>query len=428
MPSGPWTLDVHYHPSFVVSLTRTTLDDLDASVPLPQREEAFAQFEQLPMPSPADEAWRYVEADVDLASLSLPLEPGLELGADPFIQAVDPSATGRLIDGFSTHTDGPYVRSGVELLGLIPSSHDKFAAAHKAFTTGGVVIEVPRRQNTSAPIVIDVQAVTNGLITFPHVSVKLGVDSEADVILFYRGSNDIEGAVVPQIEIDLEDNARLRLMAVQELPIGVSAVIQQRARLGRDSTFRFGEVGLGARLGRLDLTIDLDGQGSSAEVVGLFFGHKDQVLDYRMLLNHRGRKTTSEVLLKGAVEDAAQSIFSGLVRIEKQAIGAHAFETNRNLVLSPEAKAHSVPNLEILCNDVMCGHGSSVGPLEEEHLYYLQSRGLTRPRAERLLVRGFFRQVIDRLPIRGVEEPLSDILDRRFVQAQRDMRHTEAGQ
>lgn len=410
----------------MVSLTRTTLDDLDASVPLLEREEAFAEFERLPMPSPADEDWRYVEAEVDLAALSVPLEPGPELGPDPFIEAVDPSATGRLIDGFATHAEGPYLRSGVELMGLIPPSHDKFAAAHRAFTRGGVVIEVPKRKNTTAPIVVDLQAVTGGLITFPHVTIRLGVDAEAEVILFYRGSRDIAGAIVPQVEIDLEDSARLRLMAVQELPIGVNAVIQLRARLGRDSTFRLGEVGLGGRLGRLDLTIDLDGQGSSAEVVGLFFGHRDQVLDYRMLLNHRGRKTTSDVLLKGAVEDAAQSVFSGLVRIEKPAIGAHAFETNRNLVLSPQAKAHSVPNLEILCNDVMCGHGSSVGPLEEEHLYYLQSRGLTRPRAERLLVRGFFRQVIDRLPIHGVEEPLSDILDRRFVQAQIDKNGTEA--
>jgi Fe-S cluster assembly protein SufD len=173
---------------------------------------------------------------------------------------------------------------------------------------------------------------------------------------------------------------------------------------------------LGGRLGRLDLGLDLDGQGSSAEVVGLFFGHQQQTLDYRMVLNHRGRKSTSAVLLKGAVEDAAQSIFSGLVRIEKGAFGASAFETNRNLVLSPDAKAHSVPNLEILCDDVICGHGSSVGPLEEEHLYYLRSRGLTRPRAERLLIRGFFNEVLDRLPVRGMESALAEILDRRFLQ------------
>jgi Fe-S cluster assembly protein SufD len=179
-----------------------------------------------------------------------------------------------------------------------------------------------------------------------------------------------------------------------------------------------GEVGLGGSLARLDLIVDLVGQGASSEVVGLFFGHRHQVLDYRMTINHAGRNTTSDVLLKGAVEDQAQSIFAGLVRIEKGAIRSSSFETNRNLVLSPDAKAHSIPNLEILCDDVMCGHGSSVGPLEEEHLYYLQSRGISTPRAERLLVRGFFREVIDRLPVHGLDTEVAQVLERRFVASQ----------
>jgi Fe-S cluster assembly protein SufD len=179
-----------------------------------------------------------------------------------------------------------------------------------------------------------------------------------------------------------------------------------------------GEVGLGGALARLDLGVDLAGQGASSDVVGLFFGHRQQTLDYRMTITHQGRNTTSDVLLKGAVEDKAQSIFAGLVRIEKGAIRSSSFETNRNLVLSPDAKAHSIPNLEILCDDVMCGHGSSVGPLEEEHLYYLQSRGLSTERAERLLVRGFFREVIDRLPVHGLDDQVAAVLERRFAASQ----------
>jgi Fe-S cluster assembly protein SufD len=209
-------------------------------------------------------------------------------------------------------------------------------------------------------------------------------------------------------------------LLVQNMGLAASNITQLRARLGRDSTLRLGEVGIGADLGRLDLGIFLDGHGSSADVVGVFFGHREQTLDYRMRLTHRGRKSTSKVLLKGAVEDAAQSIFAGLVRIEKPAIGASAFETNRNLVLSPDAKAQSIPNLEILCDDVMCGHGSSVGPLDDEHLYYLQSRGLRRPRAERLLVRGFFSEVLDRLPISGLEGALADFFERRYAHAEEE--------
>ncbi|MGH8947598.1 MAG: SufB/SufD family protein, partial [Acidimicrobiia bacterium] len=175
-------------------------------------------------------------------------------------------------------------------------------------------------------------------------------------------------------------------------------------------------------LGRLDLGVSLVGDGSSSEVVGLYFGEGEQTLDYRMVIDHQGRSTSSDVFLKGAVEDDAQSVFTGLLRIEKDAARTSTFETNRNLVLSENAKAHSVPNLEILCNDVICGHASSVGPLESEHLYYLMSRGLTRERAERLLIRGFFQQVIDRLPIEGLGEPVSDEVFRRFVAAQEEGR------
>jgi Fe-S cluster assembly protein SufD len=179
-----------------------------------------------------------------------------------------------------------------------------------------------------------------------------------------------------------------------------------------------GEVGLGGTFSRVDLGAELRGNGSSVEVVGLYFGEHEQVLDYRLVMNHIGRNTSSDVFLKGAVEDAARSVFTGLLRIEEDAVRTSAFETNRNLVLSPGAKAHSVPTLEILCNDVVCGHASSVGPLEEEHLYYLQSRGISRARAERLLIRGFFSEVIDRLPSTRLAGPIRDVVYRRFSEAQ----------
>src|SRR5690606_7463627 len=135
-----------------------------------------------------------------------------------------------------------------------------------------------------------------------------------------------------------------------------------------------------------------------------------------------GKNTSSDVLLKGAVEDSAQSVFTGLIRIEKDAVRTSTFETNRNLVLSENAKANSVPNLEILCDDVICGHGSSVGPLEEEHLYYLQSRGLSKGRAESLLIKSFFQEVIGRLPIQGLEGPISEVVFDRFTSAQAEGR------
>jgi Fe-S cluster assembly protein SufD len=315
---------------------------------------------------------------------------------------------------------GEFLSGDLDIKGLIPTATDKYSAAHRAFVTGGATVKVPPGQAPKAPIVIEVQARASTSVSFPHVSIDLGPDAEAEVVVVYRSPDEITATVNPQVEAELGAGSRLRMLTVQEFGTATTVVVHERVRLGRDATFRMGEVGLGGDLARLDLGIELDGQGANADFTGLFFGHRSQVLDYRMTITHRGRNTTSKVLLKGAVEDQAQSIFSGLVRIEKDAVRSSAFETNRNLVLSPNAKAHSVPNLEILCDDVMCGHGSSVGPLEEEHLYYLQSRGLPVDRAERLLVRGFFREVIDKLPVHGLDAELAVVLDRRFVSSRQD--------
>jgi Fe-S cluster assembly protein SufD len=270
-----------------------------------------------------------------------------------------------------------------------------------------------------APLIVEVQGVAADTASFPHISVRVGTNAEARVLVVYRSAEGRRLLMVPEVSLDVSDGGNLRFVAVQNVDHAATTVVHQRVRLGRDSTSRVGEVGLGGDLGRLDLGVTLEGDGASSEVVGLFFGEGSQVLDYRMVVNHVGRSTSSDVFLKGALEDASQSVFTGLLRIEKDARKTSTFETNRNLVLSENAKANSVPNLEILCDDVICGHASSVGPLEEDHLYYLQSRGLHRERAERLLIRGFFAEVIDRLPIGDIAGPVSDEVFSRFLHARK---------
>ncbi len=398
-------------------LTLDSLQVLDASSP--ERQNAFRQFENLPLPGPTDEAWRYVDRTIDLESVALVSEAGDRMPADEILAALEPSQHLVIVDGKAVQMAGEgFGIESTKLLDLVSPDTDKLAAAHRAFVDAGVSLSLPRGKSTTAPVLIEVQTTAAKTISFPHVTIEIGEDAEAEVIVAYRSRDGAQAISVPQVEIDIAQSGRLRLLALQEMSLDSTIVVQLRARLGRDATLRLGEVGLGGDLARLDMAVDLDGQGSSADIVGVFFGHREQVLDYRMVLNHRGPKSSSNVLLKGAVEDASQSVFSGLVRIEKPAIGTTAFETNRNLVLSPDAKANSIPNLEILCDDVICGHGSSVGPLEEEHLYYLGSRGISPQRAERLLVRGFFQEVLDRLPVSGMEVALAEILERRFIRGQ----------
>jgi Fe-S cluster assembly protein SufD len=388
---------------------------------------AFEVFEALTEPTGVEEDWRYVDYAAPFSRLEPVTTPGVELSPGPFLGSLtDTSGHVMIIDGWVV--DAVSKVAPVSLFSdlgsapmtapLVPVDHNRLSAAHAAFGTDGAVIDVPANLVMDSPLVVEIQAVTPGAASFPHLVVKVGENAEARVLVVYRSAEGAELLVVPEVDLAIDDGGRLRYLAVQGLDHAATGVVHQRALLGRDTTARMGEVGLGGKLGRLDLGVNLIGDGASSEIVGLYFGEGDQTLDYRMVINHQGKSTSSDVFLKGAVEDDAQSVFTGMLRIEKEAQRTSTFETNRNLVLSENAKAHSVPNLEILCNDVVCGHASSVGPLGEEYLYYLQSRGLSRSRAQRLLIRGFFQEVIDRLPIEGVEEPVSNEVFRRFVTAQ----------
>lgn len=390
---------------------------------------AFDVFESLDEPSGVEEDWRYVDYDMPFAEMSPIDEPGDPLPSGPFLTSiVETSGHVLLIDGEVAEADSDQLRisrlSEVDEreFSAVPPDHNKLAAAHTAFAADGVFVEVEAGRAIDAPLVIEVQGTEADTVSFPHISVDIGQNAEAKVLLVYRSAQGKRLLVVPEVSLNVADGGNLRFMSVQGLDHAASIVVHQRVQLGRDSTGRIGDVGLGGKLGRLDLGVRLEGNGASSDVVGLYFGEGSQTLDYRMLITHVGRSTTSDVFLKGAVEDDAQSVFTGLLRIEKDARKTSTFETNRNLVLSENAKAHSVPNLEILCDDVVCGHGSSVGPLEQGHLYYLQSRGLGKERAERLLIKGFFREVIDRLPIEGLEDPVSTEVFRRFVEAQEEGR------
>jgi len=416
------------------SFDSENLEKLIAAAPPWRREQMLAAhlvFEALEEPTGAEEDWRYVEFDTPFSSLAAVDEPGAPLGPSPFLSSVSQdSGRALIVDGavLAATSSGDIVKRFSELDeaphlgGLVPVDHNKLTAAHAAFATDGVLIDVPKGMVMTDPLIVEIQGVTAESASFPHVVVRVGENAEASVLVVYRSADGARLLMVPEIDLEVAAGGRLRYLAVQSLDHAATSVVHQRVTLGRDATARIGEVGLGAKLGRLDLGVRLTGDGSSSEVLGLYFGEGEQTLDYRMVITHEGKSTTSDVFLKGAVEDDAQSVFTGLLRIEKDARGTSTFETNRNLVLSENAKAQSVPNLEILCNDVVCGHASSVGPLEGEHLYYLQSRGLTRQRAERLLIRGFFQEVIDRLPIEAVGAPVSEEVFRRFVSAQEEGR------
>lgn len=415
----------------MLSLDNRTLERLNSEAPstlTSQRRRALEEYRRLGMPSSKEENWKYVELGFDLDEMGLPSGPGDPLPENEFVAALSNQAgSAVMVDGRLVEVDNDseaWLGSAIEaggtgsVLDLLAADTDKFAAAALAFSVDDITLRIPRNRAVDSPFVIDVQSTCPNTVTFPNLSIRAEENSEATVVVLFRSPEGVSSVLVPSLQATVGHGARLSVTTVGLMGSEGANVMHHRSKIGRDATLRIGEIGLGGRLARMDLRTSLAGRGGSVEVVGLYYGEMRQVLDYRLVVNHVGPSTSSDVFLKGGVQDQAQSIFTGLLRIEEDAAGSSAFETNRNLVFSDGAKANSVPNLEILCNDVICGHGSSVGPLETEPLFYLMSRGISKARAERVLVRGFFEEAIGRLPLDDLDEPARQAVNRRFALAQ----------
>jgi Fe-S cluster assembly protein SufD len=297
---------------------------------------------------------------------------------------------------------------------------DRFAAAHHAFASDGVFLHLSRGQRPAGPVLVEFQATRAGSLALPRLTVLAEDGAEGAVVLHYRSPDGVPLVAVPQVEVVAGQNARLTLTVVQEWGDATRAFAHQTMRAARDGALVLAEAGLGGESARLHLRLDLEGAGADARVLGAYFGHRRQTLDYRYYVDHRAPHTTSNMYLKGAVSDAARSVFTGLIRIEPEGQGSDAMQTNRNLVLSEGAQAHSVPNLEILANEVRCGHGSTVSPLDAEQHYYLMSRGLDAGRADRLQVKGFFEDVLARFPQPELEPPLRRAFMARYEDVERE--------
>jgi Fe-S cluster assembly protein SufD len=391
------------------------------------------------MPDQSEEIWRYVDLDFDLNDFATSTSDSAELGDDPLLEHLSSPIAVRVVgdtfvgsdlveDGFTVMSlrraaiDHPeVVREVIERAG-IAAEGGLFAAAAGAFGGDGVFVHAGPSVIAPSVVAIDLHAGADGSVTFPAVVVSAGEHADVSVVIHLRSRTDADAIVVPQFSVLVGTGARISLSLVQNLGYSARSLGYLRSEVGADARFQFGEIGLGGRLARLHLDVGLEGRGSSANVVGAYFGEQQQIFDYRYFMRHVGTNTRSDMFLKGAVEDQARSVFTGMIRIEETGQKTEAFQTNRNLILSDGASAQSVPNLEILANDVRCGHGSTVGPLDAEQRYYLMSRGLAPERADRLQVRGFFEQALAKLPNPELAAPVSAWINRKYETAQAEGR------
>jgi Fe-S cluster assembly protein SufD len=374
---------------------------------------AFELFETLEMPSPTEENWRYVEVPQSLLAATIPEAPGDTLGDGPVQAALgEVAGSAQIVDGRVTSVVGDNLSTLSDLgAPIIPSitPPDRFAAAVDAFGGDGVVVRAAAGEAVAQPVYVSMVTAADGSLSIPRLFVDAAEASDIKVVVEQRSPDEVTALVLPSIEVAAGPAARVSVTVVQSWGAATTAIGSARYQAQRDAFVELAEAGFGAEFSRLHLNVDLLGRGADARIIGAYFGDVDQTLDYRYFMNHVGPNSTSEMFLKGAVAGAARSVFTGLIRIEPDGQGTNAHQTNRNLVLSDDAEAHSVPNLEILANDVRCGHGSTVGPLDEEQRYYLMSRGLPSPRADRLQVLGFFEDALQRFPVPEVEPVLRTV-------------------
>ena len=278
------------------------------------------------------------------------------------------------------------------------ASPDYFTVLHDAFLAGGACIIVPDGVVIERPIVVLHWADLEGVASFPHTLVVAGAGSEVAVVERH-GSPNIDHLAIGVTEVVVGDNAHVRHLCVQEHGSKTVSIMLQRSHLGRDSTLRSSAVALGGHYSRLRVESFLGGERSESDLLAVYFGDRSQMHDFRTLQDHAAPRTRSELLFKGAVEDTARSVYSGMIHLRPDAQKSQAYQTNRNLVLTEGAGAESIPNLEIEADDVRCSHASTVGPIDDDQLYYLETRGVRPEDAERLIVLGFFEDVFAKLPV-----------------------------
>jgi len=377
------------------------------------------------LPTDAEEVWRYSRiAELDLADY-VPLPDGMGKVPDASV----PDLVAALLSALGDRAGLVVVRNGhtvyidsaepgvtvataedAELpIGTVSGEVDAFTSLNAAFVAAPIGLRVAPGAAVEHPLVVVHWLDADGAAVFPRSLVQVEAGASATVVEVVA-SDDVVSLTVPVTELDVAEGANLRYLNAQLLGPRVWQVGLQASRVGRDASFTSASVALGGDYARVRTDSSLVGRGGSSRLLALYFGDRAQMHDFRTLQAHEAPKTTSDLLFKGAVAGRAHSVYSGLIRVRKGAVGTNAYQTNRNLVLSEGAHADSVPNLEIEENDVRCSHASAVGPVDEEQRFYLESRGVPPGPAERLIVLGFLDDVLSRTPVPSVHPWLRQAL------------------
>lgn len=243
------------------------------------------------------------------------------------------------------------------------------------------------------------------------LKVRVPDNCHATLLVTRDGGQDHD-LIVSDFSVEVGRDATFQLCVLQNLNEPVWDLSHLRSVVKENGQFSLLSVALGGSYSRVMTVCDLVGRSASAKLNAAYLAGSTQTMEFRTFQNHKARDTRSDLLYKGAVSGAAHSIYSGLIRIDKGARGSNAFQTNRNIVLSENARADSVPNLDIQENDVKCSHASAVGPVDAEQRFYLESKGIDSEEAEKMIVRGFFRDLMSEFSSFQVADVVGDVLEK----------------
>jgi Fe-S cluster assembly protein SufD len=384
------------------------------------RAELLQRYRALPFPTTSDEHWRFTDLrgfdpdsfsangaktveqagsmlDVETAALAHVSEAGIEIERAPEGVVFEPLGEGH------------------ELLGKLIGTDEKFAAHNAAEWKHGLLVRVPAGLELQRPLYVRVTSSVPDAALFWRVVVVAEEDSRFSFIEEHASAApDLPGYSNVVAELFVGDGAKLEYVSIQNLSRETWHFASHRATVGRDAELDWVAGGFGSKKGKVRIENDLAGQGGTSRVTGAYFADGEQHLDYDTLQRHIAPNTTSDFAFKGALRDKARAVWRGMIKVEEHAQKTNAYQENRNLLLSPNAHADSIPGLEIEANDVRCTHGATVSQVDRDELFYCMARGLSRGEAERLIVRGFYQEIFDRIELEPVRTALQTALEARI--------------
>lgn len=401
--------------------------------------EAWGTFSSLPFPDRRNEKWRFSNLKLldletleqapalpsDLSDQLVERSEGLETAAASLVFANDQLVSHRslpeelsrkgvifapLEEAMEAHEElftRYFMTQAIEL------GSEKFAALHEAFVRSGVLLYVPKGVEVEFPLEVWHWLAGERASVFPHTLLILEEQSRVTLIDRFESAADEPGFSCGVNDLFVGQGASLTYVCCQNWGPQVGSVQINSTVAGRDASALSLNLHLGSRYSRVESTSRLEAEGARSDMLALTVADRQQEFDLRTLQHHLKPHGTSDLLYKNALYDQARTIFSGLIKVDPNAVGTDAYQKVRNLMLSDEAEANSMPGLEILADDVRCTHGATSGQISEEELFYLMSRGLPEKTAKKLVVQGFLAEVLKRLPNRDVADHLQSLIERR---------------